>query len=181
MHSTLKWHHNECVGVSNHQPHECLLNCLSRRWSKKTSKLRVTGLCAGSSPVAGEFPAQRASYVKMFPFDDIIMKLFCKMAAILGGQFRIQYAGSLESDLFFTDPSKNLFKNACDFSQIRFLLKFLLGKSFFKGNYDPDSMIYFQTWHYMLISCKTRQWVLFTDHLLKHKTQGMGQSTIAAL
>ena len=29
--------------------------------SKKTSKLRVNGLCAGNSPVTGEFPAQRAS------------------------------------------------------------------------------------------------------------------------
>ena len=29
--------------------------------SKKTSKLRVTGLCAGNSPVTGEFPARRAS------------------------------------------------------------------------------------------------------------------------
>ena len=29
--------------------------------SKKTSKLRVTGLCAGNSPVTGKFPAQRAS------------------------------------------------------------------------------------------------------------------------
>ena len=28
---------------------------------KKTSKLRVTGLCAGNSPEAGEFPAQMAS------------------------------------------------------------------------------------------------------------------------
>ena len=28
---------------------------------KKTSKLRVTGLCARNSPVTGEFPAQRAS------------------------------------------------------------------------------------------------------------------------
>ena len=28
---------------------------------KKTSKLRVTGLCAGNSPGTGEFPAQRAS------------------------------------------------------------------------------------------------------------------------
>ena len=28
---------------------------------KKTSKLRVIGLCAGNSPVTGEFPAQRAS------------------------------------------------------------------------------------------------------------------------
>ena len=29
--------------------------------SKKTSKLRVTGLCEGNSPVTTEFPAQRAS------------------------------------------------------------------------------------------------------------------------
>ena len=29
--------------------------------SKKTSKLRVTGLCAGNSVVTSEFPAQRAS------------------------------------------------------------------------------------------------------------------------
>ena len=28
---------------------------------KKTSKLRVTGLCAGNSPVTGEFPAQMSS------------------------------------------------------------------------------------------------------------------------
>ena len=31
--------------------------------SKKTSRFRVTGLCAGNSPVTGEFPAQRASNV----------------------------------------------------------------------------------------------------------------------
>ena len=48
-------------GVSNHQPHDCLLNRLFRRISKKTSKLRVTGLCEWNSPVTGEFPAQRAS------------------------------------------------------------------------------------------------------------------------
>ena len=30
-------------------------------YSKKTPKLRVIGLCAGNSPVTGEFPAQRAS------------------------------------------------------------------------------------------------------------------------
>ena len=32
-----------------------------RRRSKETSKLRVTGLCEGNSPVTGKFPAQRAS------------------------------------------------------------------------------------------------------------------------
>ena len=34
---------------------------LFRHKSKKTSKLRVTGLCAGDSPVTGEFPTQIAS------------------------------------------------------------------------------------------------------------------------
>ena len=63
-HTTLQWRHNERHGVSNHQPHHCLRNRLFRRRSKKTSKLRVTGLCAGKSPVTGEFPAQRASYVE---------------------------------------------------------------------------------------------------------------------
>ena len=47
-------------GVTNHQPHNCLLNRLFRRRSKKTSKLRVTGLCEGS-PMTGEFSAQRTS------------------------------------------------------------------------------------------------------------------------
>ena len=38
----------------------------SRRRSEKTPKLRVTGLCAGNSPVTGEFPAQRASNAECF-------------------------------------------------------------------------------------------------------------------
>ena len=59
--ASLLWRHNECNGISNHQPHGCLLNRLFRRRSKKTSKLRVTGLCAGNSPVTGEVPTQRAS------------------------------------------------------------------------------------------------------------------------
>ena len=57
----LQWDHNEPDGVSNHQPRDCLFSRLIRRRSKKTSKLRVTGLCAGNSPVTGEFPAQMAS------------------------------------------------------------------------------------------------------------------------
>ena len=58
---TLRWRHNGRDSVSNHQPQDCLLNRLFRPRSKKISKLRVTGLCAGNSPVTGEFPAQRAS------------------------------------------------------------------------------------------------------------------------
>ena len=45
----------------NHQRHGCLLNRPSRRRSKKTSKLCVTGLCAGNSWETGEFPTQKAS------------------------------------------------------------------------------------------------------------------------
>ena len=61
---TLQWRYNECNGDSNHQPHECLLNYLFRRRSKKTSKLRITGLCDGNSPVTSEFLTQRVSNVE---------------------------------------------------------------------------------------------------------------------
>ena len=44
---SLQWCHNGCDGISNHQPHHCLLNRLFRHRSKKTSKLCATGLCAG--------------------------------------------------------------------------------------------------------------------------------------
>ena len=60
---TLRWRHNGCDSVSNHQPYYCLLNSLFRRRSKKTSKLCVTGLC----------PVTR----KMFPFDDVTMRAIC--------------------------------------------------------------------------------------------------------
>ena len=61
VHAPLLWRHNGRDGISNHQPHDCLLVRLFRRRSKKTSKLHVTGLCAGNSPATGEFPAQMAS------------------------------------------------------------------------------------------------------------------------
>ena len=48
---SLLWRHNGHHGVSNHQPHECLLNRSFKRRSKKT----------WNSPETGEFPAQMAS------------------------------------------------------------------------------------------------------------------------
>ena len=66
-HVILQWRHNDHDGVSIHQPHGCLLKRLYRRWSKKTSTLRVAGLCEGNSPHKG--PVTR----KMFPFDDVIL------------------------------------------------------------------------------------------------------------
>ena len=77
MEDTLQRCLNGRDGVSNHQPHDYLLNRFFWRRSKKTSKLRVTGLCAGKSPVNSphKWPLKR----KMFPFDDVIMNypLYC--------------------------------------------------------------------------------------------------------
>ena len=77
----LHWRHNDNDGVSNHQPHGCLLNRLFRRRSKKTSKLRVTGLCVGNSPGPVNSPHKRPVPRKMFPFDEVIMR----------GIFRLQH------------------------------------------------------------------------------------------
>ena len=62
--SALRWSHNGRDSVSNHQPHDCLLNLLFRRRSKKASKLCVTDLCVGNSPGTVEFPAHMASNVE---------------------------------------------------------------------------------------------------------------------
>ena len=42
--------------------------------SKKTSKLRVTGLCVGNSPGPVNSPHKGPVTRKMFPFDDVIMQ-----------------------------------------------------------------------------------------------------------
>ena len=60
---TLHFHHygDVIMSVSNHQLHDCLLNRLFWCRSNETSKLSATGVCAGNSPVNGEFPTQWAS------------------------------------------------------------------------------------------------------------------------
>ena len=58
---TWQWRHNGRDGVSNHQPHDCLLNRSFKRRPKKISKIRFTGFWEGNSPLTSEFPTQRAS------------------------------------------------------------------------------------------------------------------------
>ena len=72
----LQWRHNGHDCVSNHQPHQRLRNRLFERRSKKTSKLRVTGLCVGNSPGTVNSPRKWPITRKMFPFDDVIMIVF---------------------------------------------------------------------------------------------------------
>ena len=76
--TSLQWRHHDHDSVSNHQPHDCLLNHLFRRRSKKTSKLHVTGLCVGNSPGPVNSPHKGPVTRKMFPFDDVIMS-YAKM------------------------------------------------------------------------------------------------------
>ena len=78
LHLYIQWRHNEFDSVSNHQPHDYLLNRLFRGRSKKTSKLRLTG----------EFPAQRASNAENVSIwwchhENAFGNLVCKMAAIM--------------------------------------------------------------------------------------------------
>ena len=91
MHRTsfwaLHWRHNDHDGVPNHQTHGCLLNRLFRRRSNKTSKLRVTGLCVGNSPVPVNSPQKGPVTWKMFPFDDVIIMV----SAILRIFIRVTY------------------------------------------------------------------------------------------
>ena len=75
-HAALHWRHDDHDGASNHQAHGCLFNCLFGRWSKKTSKLRVAGLCAGNSPGPVNSAHKGPVTQKMFPFGDVIMRLF---------------------------------------------------------------------------------------------------------
>ena len=58
--NAFQWRHNDHDGVSNHQRFDCWLNRLFGRRSRKTPKLRVTGLYEGNPPVTGGFPSQRA-------------------------------------------------------------------------------------------------------------------------
>ena len=67
------WRHNGPDSVSNHQPYDCLPNRLFRRRSKKSSKFRVTGLCAGIHRRPVNSPHKWPVSRKMFPFDDVIM------------------------------------------------------------------------------------------------------------
>ena len=57
----LQWRHIKRNGVSNQRRLDYLFNRLFRHRAKKPLKPRVTGICAGNSPVTGEFPALKVS------------------------------------------------------------------------------------------------------------------------
>ena len=107
MHSTVakfsRMHYDDVIMTTmaspNHQPRDCVLNRLFRRRSKKTSKLRVTGLCAGNSPATVNSPHKGPVTRKMLPFDDVIMSseyLINKSYQ----QGSVSYCGSNDSNFY---------------------------------------------------------------------------------
>ena len=70
---TLHWGHNDHDGVSNHQPHGCLLNRLlgtdQRKHQSSASLAFVRGIHRRPVNSPHKWPVTR----KMFPFDDVIM------------------------------------------------------------------------------------------------------------
>ena len=67
--SALQWRHNEHDGVSNHQPHDCLLNRADqRKHQSSASTAFVSGIHRGPVNSPHKWPVTR----EVFPFDDII-------------------------------------------------------------------------------------------------------------
>ena len=70
--TALRWRHNGHDGVSNHQPHDCLLKRSGADHRKHQLSLAfVWGIHRGLVNFLHKWPVTR----KMFPFDDIIMCL----------------------------------------------------------------------------------------------------------
>ena len=108
------------------------LTVYSRRRSKKTSKLRVTGLCEGNSPVTDEFPAQRASntenvsiwcrhhvYTVYASMIDIVTTLFMMSVVyppIVSDSYRQKWHKLLHLKVLTFDRWQNTFVNAARWS-----------------------------------------------------------------
>ena len=76
---SLEWRHNGCDGVSNHQPHHCLLNRLFNSGAdqiKHQSSLSLAFVRGVHRRSANphKWPVTR----KMFPFDDVIISIHDK-------------------------------------------------------------------------------------------------------
>ena len=73
-HTALQWRHNERDGVSNHQPHDCLLNRLFGRRSNKHQSSASLAFVRGINRWPVNSPHKGPVTRKMFPFDDVSME-----------------------------------------------------------------------------------------------------------
>ena len=85
--------------VLNHRRLDCLLSRLFRCRSKKTSKLRVTGLCERNPTVAGEFLAQKAINAENVPiwWRHHVSTFFCIINALFTWYISSSYLTSVSA------------------------------------------------------------------------------------
>ena len=156
---SLRWRHNDNDGVSNHQPRGCLLKRLFRRKSKKTSKLRVTGLCVGNSPGPVNSPHKGPVTRKMFPFDDVIMFdakycVYCWNWVIIWyrnrAQPRVRVPCPSPFEIVRTRHAKTKIKIFDNYGLESFLLHLCV---LFSRNYLVDSVCGYSTSHGLFVVC----------------------------
>ena len=73
---TLLWSHNERDGVSNHQPHDCLLNRLFKAQIKEHQSSGSLPFVRGIHRWTVNSPHKGPVTRKMLPLDDVIMNLW---------------------------------------------------------------------------------------------------------
>ena len=70
---SLQWRHNGCDGVSNHQPHHCLLNRLSSTGQRKHQSSASLAFLPGIHRWPVNSPHKGPVTRKLLPFDDVLM------------------------------------------------------------------------------------------------------------
>ena len=75
----LQWRHNEPAGVSNHQPHDCLLNRHSGADRRKDQSSASLAFVRGIHRWPVNSPHKGPITRKKLPFDDVIMGVAFKM------------------------------------------------------------------------------------------------------
>ena len=77
---TLQWRHNDHDSVSNHQPHDCLLNRLfgCRSYQSKHQSSASLAFVRWNQRGRVNSPHKWPVTRKMFPFDDVIMQMAYK-------------------------------------------------------------------------------------------------------
>ena len=126
-----QWRHNERNSISNHQPHDCLFNCLFKVQIKENLKSYVSlafeqGIHRWPMNSLHKGPVTQ----KMFPFDDVIMGTsFCDMlrltAAGLHHNIRLcqdMVYNIVHIELYFYHPHQQMGFQLLDSSNVLYVL-----------------------------------------------------------
>ena len=81
IHESLQWRHNECDGVSNHQPHAVYASLYSGADQRKHQSSASLAFVRGIRRWQVSSPHKGLVTRKMFPFDDIIMVISISLLA----------------------------------------------------------------------------------------------------